>query len=195
MNIVLSSKVFGDDIATKKLKDIIDKNFNKLRVLLIATPCLPYGPEKYLNELLEHGFCKENIIVFNHEDAANYKNLNIDIVYVTGGNTFTGLKLIKECGFDKEIVNYINKNIIYIGRSAGAHLITKNIEHILDFDSNDVGLCDYNALGILDGILICHYDNTREEVYKRLLKNGKYNVYKLTNQEILHITDGGIERL
>ena len=195
MNIILSSKVFGDDIATKKLKDVINKNFNELRILLIATPCLPYGPEKYLNELLECGFNNENIIVFDYNDATNYKNLDIDLVYVTGGNTFTGLKLIKECGFDKEIVNYINKNIIYLGRSAGSHLITKNIEHILEFDSNDVGLCDYNALGILDGILICHYDNTREDSYKRLLKNGKYNVYTLTNQEILHITDDGIEKI
>ena len=195
MNVILSSKAFGDDIATNKLKNLINKNFNELRVLLIATPCLPYGPEKYLNELIERGFDKENIIVFAHEDATNYKNLDIDIVYVTGGNTFTGLKLIKECGFDKEIVNYINNNIIYIGRSAGSHLITKNIEHILDFDSNDVEIDDYNALGILDGILICHYDNTREEVYKRLLKNGKYNVYTLTNQEILHMTDAGIEKI
>ena len=41
MNILLSSKVFGDDIATKKIKHIIKKSFNELKVLLISTPCIP----------------------------------------------------------------------------------------------------------------------------------------------------------
>jgi peptidase E len=195
MNIILSSKVFGDDIATKKIKHIIEKNFNELKVLLISTPCIPYGPEKYLNELLKCGFKEENIIIFDYKNAFKYNNLDIDVIYATGGNTFTGLKLIKECGFDKKIVNYINNNIMYIGRSAGAHLITKNVEHVLEFDSNDVGLSDYNALGIFDGILICHFDKTREEVYNRLLENKQYNVYTLTNQELLHITNERIEKL
>lgn len=185
MNILLSSKVFGDDIATKKIKHIIEKNFNELKVLLISTPCIPYGPEKYLNELLKCGFKEENIIIFDYKNALKYNNLDIDIIYVIGGNTFTGLKLIKECGFDKEIVNYINN----------CKSQYKNVEHVLEFDSNDVGLSDYNALGIFDGILICHFDKTREEVYNRLLENKKYNVYTLTNQELLHITNERIEKL
>ena len=195
MNVILSSKIFGDDIATKKLKNIIDKNFDELKVLLISTPCIPYGPEKYLNELLEKGFKKENIIVFDYKNASNFKDLNIDIIYVTGGNTFTGLKLIKECGFDKEIIKYINNNVTYIGRSAGSHLVTKNVEHILEFDSNNVGLEDYNSIGLLDGILICHYDKSREEIYNKLLSNGKYNVYTLTNHELLHITNSKVEKI
>jgi aminoglycoside/choline kinase family phosphotransferase len=31
--------------------DNIDKDVSLLKVLLVATPCLPYGPEKYFNEL------------------------------------------------------------------------------------------------------------------------------------------------
>ncbi len=195
MNIILTSKAFGNESVTKKIKNILNREFNELKVLLVATPSLPYGPEKYLNELLESGFEKENIIIFDNKDADKYKNLDVDIVYVTGGNTFTGLKLIKKCGFDREIINYINKGIIYIGRSAGAHLITKNIEHLLAFDSNDVGLTDYNAIGLLDGILVCHYDKTREKIYNELLNNSKYNVYALTNQELLYINDKNIIKI
>ena len=156
---------------------------------------MPYGPEKYLNELLQNGFKKENITIFDHQNANYYKNINIDIIYVTGGNTFIGLKLIKDCGFDREILNYINNNVTYIGRSARAHLLTKNVEHVLEFDTNDIGLSNYEAFGILDGILICHYNNMRKVVYKKLLKNNKYNVYTLTNHEILYIKDNNINKI
>lgn len=189
MKIILTSKAFGDMEATSSIFSQINKDVSALKVLLIATPCLPYGPEKYLNELIACGFKSENIIVFDHEAADNCCDLDIDIVYVTGGNTFTGLKLIKDCNFDKEIIKYINNGVTYVGRSAGAHIATKNIRHVLEFDSNDIGTTDFEGLGLIDGILVCHYDDSREETYNRLIYEGEYNVYSLTNQEIL-VYDG-----
>lgn len=187
MKVILSSKVFGDIEATKKLKMVLDKKFCELKVLLIATPCLPYGPEKYMGELVNNGVKNENIIVFNHENSMNYANLDIDVVYVTGGNTFTGLKLLKESGFDSEIIKYLNNGVTYIGRSAGSHIASKNVEHVLEFDTNDIGLIDFNAIGLFDGILVCHYDSNRKICYDNLVNDNKYNVYKLTNQEIMII--------
>ena len=189
MRIILTSKAFGDNEATQSIFCQIDKDVSLLKVLLVATPCLPYGPEKYLNELIACGFNSENIIVFNYEAANDYCNLDIDVIYVTGGNTFTGLKLIKDCGFDKEIIKYVNKGVIYIGRSAGSHIASKNIEHVLEFDSNDIGTSDFDGLELIDGILVCHYDDSRKETYDRLIREKKYNVYSLTNQEIL-VYDG-----
>ena len=189
MKIILTSKTFGDMEATNSVFNQINKDVSLLKVLLVATPCLPYGPEKYLNELIACGFKSENIIIFNHEAANNYCGLNIDIVYVTGGNTFTGLKLIKDCNFDKEIIKYINNGVIYIGRSAGAHIATKDIRHVLEFDSNDIEITDFEGLGLIDGILVCHYDDNRKETYNRLIEEKEYNVYSLTNQEIL-VYDG-----
>jgi len=48
MKIILSSKVFGDLEATNKVRKCIGKSFEELKVLLIATPCLPYGPENII---------------------------------------------------------------------------------------------------------------------------------------------------
>ena len=189
MKIILTSKAFGDKEATQSIFSLMDKDVSLLKVLLVATPCLPYGPEKYLNELINCGFKSENIIVFNHEMANDYCNLDIDAIYVTGGNTFTGLKLIKECNFDKEIIKYINNGVTYIGRSAGSHIASRNIEHVLEFDSNDIGATDFDGLGLIDGILVCHYDDSRVETFNKLVSDKKYNVYSLTNQEIL-VYDG-----
>lgn len=162
--------------------------------MLIATPCLPYGPEKYYNELIANNFKKENIIVFDYKNTKDYEDLEIDLIYVTGGNTFTGLKLIKESKFDKQIKKYLEKGVIYLGRSAGAHITTKNIEHILNYDSNDVGLSDFTGLDLFDGILICHYCEDRINFYKQLVKENKYKVYSLTNQEILVIEDNIVNK-
>jgi dipeptidase E len=189
MKIILTSKAFGDKDATNNILNQINKKVSLLKVLLVATPCLPYSPEKYLNELIGYGFKKDNIIIFNHEEPNEYFDLDIDVVYVTGGNTFTGLKLIKDSGFDKEIIKYIEKGSIYIGRSAGAHIATNSIKHVLEFDSNDVGITDYDGLGLVDCILVCHYNDERKECYNRLIHENKYNIYSLTNQEIL-IYDG-----
>lgn len=189
MKVILTSKVFGDKQATDNFLDNIDKDISLLKVLLVATPCLPYGPEKYFNELIACGIKRENVVIFNHEEPRKYCDLDIDIVYVTGGNTFTGLKLVKDSGFDKEIIKYVNNGVIYVGRSAGAHIATKNIKHVLEFDLNEIGTTDYEGIGLVDGILVCHYNAEREGCYNRLINENKYNVYSLTNQEIL-VYDG-----
>ena len=89
---------------------------------------------------MNSGFSKENIIIFDENKVDDFKNLDIDVIYTCGGNTFTLLKLIKDCGFDKEIKKYVENGVIYIGRSAGSHLVSKNIEHVLPFDDNYIGL-------------------------------------------------------
>ena len=170
MKLILSSQIFGDVDATTNAFKEIKKDVSKLKILLIATPCLPFGPERDIVELLEWGFKRENIIVFNPWEKDKFSNLDIDIVYVTGGNTFTGLKVIKDTSFDKDIINYVNNGVLYIGKSAGAHIATKNIEHILEYDENEIGTHHFEGLGLMDGILVCHYSKDRQKTYERLLK-------------------------
>lgn len=106
-----------------------------------------------------------------------------------GGNTFTLLKLIKEYKFDKQLIEYIKKGVIYIGRSAGTHLMTKNIKHVLSFDDNYIGLEEFDGLGIFDGIVFCHYSDERKKYYEEAILDGKYNVYKITNDEMIVIDE------
>ena len=193
MKIILSSKVFGNAIATNKLKENVELNSNTSKVLFIPTALGDEFPcDKYFYELLSFGFKKENIIIFNEKEAEKYINLNINVIYISGGNTFTLVKLIKECGFDKEIRKYIELGVPCICRSAGTHLMTKNITHVLNFDENKIGLTDFEAMGIFDGIIFCHYDKNREKFYKKSLNDNQYNVYKITDEEIIIIDDNGI---
>lgn len=112
-----------------------------------------------------------------------------------GGNTFTLVKLINECGFVAEIIEYLRKGVVYVGRSAGTHLATKNIEHVLSFDENKIGLENYDAIGLFDGIIFCHYNESREKCYYEAIKKGKFNVYKITDEEMIVYENGQLSIL
>jgi peptidase E len=191
MKLFLTSKAFGNSVLKKKILSQLKKDVGIIKLLLIPTALSgTYPPDKYINELLVSGFTKDNIIIFDENNCKDYCNLDIDIIYVCGGNTFTLVKLINECGFGSEIVKYLSRDIIYIGRSAGTHLVTRNVQHVLPFDDNKIGLENFDALGIFDGIIFCHYDESREEYYSQAIKKEKYNVYKITNEEMI-IYDNG----
>ena len=54
-----------------------------------------------------------------------------DFIYVTGGNTFFLLQELKKAGADKLIKEQISAGKIYIGESAGAMILSPNIEYVI----------------------------------------------------------------
>lgn len=200
MKLILSSCDFINDNSRKVINDNVDVANSK--VLFIpnekATKEL-INSDKYYKRLYKDGFTENNIYIFDEENANQFINLDIDVIYVGGGNTFATLKKIKDCGFDKYIINYINNGVIYIGGSCGAHIVTKNIEHLLDLDNNYCNLDDYKGLGLLDGIIIPHFNEVdyepekRMELYNKLITENKYKVYTLTNSESIIVNNDIIE--
>ena len=200
MKLILSSCDFINDNSRKVINDNVDVANSK--VLFIpnekATKEL-INSDKYYKRLYKDGFTENNIYIFDEENANQFINLDIDVIYVGGGNTFATLKKIKDCGFDKYIINYINNGVIYIGGSCGAHIVTKNIEHLLDLDNNYCNLDDYNGLGLLDGIIIPHFNEVdyepekRMELYNKLITENKNKVYTLTNSESIIVNNDIIE--
>ena len=200
MKLILSSCDFINDNSRKVINDNVD--VENYKVLFIpnekATKEL-INSDKYYKRLYKDGFTENNIYIFDEENANQFINLDIDVIYVGGGNTFATLKKIKDCGFDKYIINYINNGVIYIGGSCGAHIVTKNIEHLLDLDNNYCNLDDYNGLGLLDGIIIPHFNEVdyepekRIKLYNKLITENKNKVYTLTNSESIIVNNDIIE--
>ena len=202
MKMILSSCDFINKNSKNTILKNIEKDLSECKVLFIpnekATSEKIYS-DKYYNRLCDNCFInKEKIYIFDENAVEKFINLDIDLLYVCGGNTFATLKKIKDSGFDKHIINYIKNGVIYIGGSCGAHIVTKNIEHLISFDDNYCNLKEFDALGLFDGIIIPHcgaeeYNPIKtEELYNLLVKQNKYNVYKLTNDESLVITDNEI---
>ena len=103
MKLILSSLDFHNEISRQAIIDNMDKPLEDCRLLFIpnekADDQRIYS-NKYYNRLKKLGFSKENIYVFDDKKASNFVNLDIDLIYVGGGNTFATLKKLRDCGFD-----------------------------------------------------------------------------------------------
>jgi len=186
MKLILSSCDFRNDMSRQMIMDNLDKPINQCKLLFIPNEKATYElihSDLYYLRMEEFGFIGENVTVFDYYNADEFSDLNIDVVYISGGNTFKTMKRIKDCGFDKEIIKYVKNGAIYIGGSAGAHIASKNIEHVSAFDSVAEGMTDFSGLGLFDGIFICHYTDDRKVIYDELKSQGKYNVIALRNDE------------
>ena len=189
MKLILSSCDFNNYDSKNVIIENLCKPISECRVLYFPNEKVTLEKIKsgeYEDRVSAFGFQKENIYVANYFDPFPFFNLDIDVIYISGGNTFGTMKLIRDSGFDKAIVNYVQSGVIYVGGSAGAHIVTADISHVEKYDKDTFGLTDFSGLGLFDGILICHYNEERKADFDFLNFIGKYCVMTLKdNQSIV----------
>ena len=131
MRLILSSCDFHNDQSRRRIFDNLGAAAENCRILFI--PNEKATPEKlesgrYVGWLERWGFRRPHILVFDHRDPAAYAGLDLDALYIGGGNTFSQLARLRACGFDREVIRYARRGVTYIGGCAGAHIATKNVE-------------------------------------------------------------------
>lgn len=193
MKLILSSCDFRNDNARKTIIDNLSKPISQCKLLYIPNEKATFETihsDRYYLRMEEFGFLRNNVYVFDYYNSDEFLNLDIDVLYISGGNTFATLDRLRNCNFESEIIRYIKNGVIYIGGSAGAHIASQNIEHVSAFDPVPEGMTEFSGLGLFDGILICHYTEERKDLYDRLKADGKYKIYALTNDDSLVVCSG-----
>ena len=188
MKLILSSCDFRNEKSKKTIIDNLSKPIDQCKLLFIPNEKATHEAihsEKYFLRMQEFGFTKDNIAVFDYYNEQQFINLDLDIIYISGGNTFATLKRIKDCGFDKEIIRYVRSGVLYIGGSAGSHIATQSVAHIAAFDPIPDGMTDFKGLGLFDGIIFCHYTEEHKALYDKLKSEGKYKVFALRDEDSL----------
>ena len=110
MNIILTSTGLESVVTLEKITSVINKDFRNLKMLVIPVARkYEYNKQKYLNDYINLGFKKENIYFFDDENPEMFRNLNIDLIYVCGGNTFLLQKCLQESDFQKDIIEYVRQ--------------------------------------------------------------------------------------
>lgn len=192
MHLILSSCDFSNAASRRIILENLPKPIEQCRVLFIPNEKATsekIRSGKYHKWMEDRGFSRENISVFDPAVADKFSGLDLDVIYVSGGNTFQILQKLRTCGFDREITRYVKSGVTYIGGSAGAHLVTRNLAHVALYDPVPTGMADFSALGLFDGILVCHYASERRAQYDALRAEGKYKVYILSDEDSIVINE------
>lgn len=188
MRLILSSCDFGNEKSRQVILDNLPKPIEECRLLFIPNENATHEAiksGKYHKRMANRGFSIENVYIFDSQEAEKYRGLDIDVIYISGGNTFATLQKLRDCNFDKEIIKYIKAGVTYIGGSAGAHIASASIAHVAVWDKIPSGFVNLKGLGLFDGIFICHFSPDRQECYEELKEISKHRIYTLTDDEWL----------
>ena len=166
-------------------EDIAKKFGLKGRLVFITTASEP-KPKKDLewqdddkNALVKSGFDVFDYTITDKKEEEIRKDLkDVDIIYVSGGNTFYLLEKIKESHFDKIVKDFIAKGKIYIGTSAGSIVAGPDIfpAYYLDSAKEAKNLKDYKGMGLVDFTVLPHWGS--EHFRERYLEQRLEHVYK-----------------
>jgi len=190
MKLILSSCDFRNEKSAQEIINNLGKPIGQCRLLFFPNEKATYEKihsRKYCDRMEEFGFNKENVYVFDYFNPDLFLGLDIDTIYISGGNTFLTLQRIRDARFDKEIVRYVRSGVTYIGGSAGAHIASMNIEHVAAFDPLPDGFTDFRGLGLFNGIFVCHFTEARKPLFDKLKTESKYPVYALTDEDSIII--------
>lgn len=141
--------------------------------------------EKYGLDIVELDIKNKN------EEEIRKTIVGADIVLVAGGDTFYLMEKLKESGADKVIKDFIKKNGIYIGSSAGSIICCPTIEGAEEFDNPNLakGLDNFDGMGVFKDVIIPHAQ--KEKYFERIrstterLESKGYKVYPLTDDDVL----------
>ncbi len=84
-----------------------------------------------------------------------------DFIYITGGNTFFLLQELRKSGADKIIIEQVEYGKVYIGESAGAMVVSPDVEfaQMMDSVKKAPELVGFHGLGIVEFYPVPHHTN------------------------------------
>lgn len=149
-----------------------------------------YYFEEFSERFGRFGFTNLHLLHLDRQVSASKieRALSSDLIYLSGGNTFYFLDSMHRTKFLPKLHEFVEKGGILAGNSAGAIIMTPEISTASypedDRDENDVGLEDWDALGLVNFEYYPHYDHSR--YYKRVLTRASME----SPHVIYAVTDG-----
>lgn len=185
----------------KNLLELVSKD--KVRMTFI--PACSYHGQEDFQDIIDQ-FRPLGVKKFLRWDIDRpYSNLvrrtafDSDIIYLGGGNTYYFLKFLKKEGLVTEFRKWVRDGGILCGMSAGAILLTKNIETAgfpdFDKDDNDEGIKNFNSLDLVEFSFFPHYKNSKryDSELNKYSKSNEVPVYACPDGSGIVITGNEIK--
>lgn len=174
MKLYLSSFKLGNKIEV--LKDWIKSNENKIALIPNSRDLKEKNEEEkekilgYAKLLQDIGFDVEIIDLkdfFDNKKELNNEMKRFSAFCVVGGNVFVLRAAMYLSGFDKFLIENKNKNLLYIGWSAGSCVLSKSLKGLNLVDEpinpyNNDGVI-YEGVGFLEKLFVPHYKSNHKE--------------------------------
>ncbi|MFH0873951.1 MAG: Type 1 glutamine amidotransferase-like domain-containing protein [Candidatus Komeilibacteria bacterium] len=177
----------------------LTKPINQMKIAWIVTASKGVTDLSYLDRhrerMNELGYDYEKIDI-DGKNESELRDLlkNKDLVFVEGGNSFYLLKAIRQSHFDIVIRDLIDHGVVYIGSSAGAYVACPTIEMSAwrhDRYSH-YDLKDLTGMGLVPFIVTVHYDPKSKEILREKIRESKYPVKVLTDDQAMLVQDEAI---
>jgi len=135
-----------------------------------------------------------------HEKEIKSKIESNDFIYITGGNTFFLLQELQRTGADKIIAKEVNAGKLYIGESAGAMVVSKNIEYAKKMDSvkKAPDLKGFDALDLVEFYPVPHFGTAPfKKVTQSMVDaySGTLNLLPINNQQAISVCGSEVKIL
>lgn len=201
MKLLLTSAGIRNNSIAHALKQLVGKDVSAVKVGLIPTAAnVEEGSKDWfvrqLTSLQKYGFGWIDIIDISVEEVDWQKRLEgVDVIFMSGGNTFYLLEQIRKTGFDKWLINNLDTKV-YVGVSAGSIVATPNIAvaGIDDGDENRNNLQDLQGLSLVNIELSPHTNgdvsHEANRAYSETIEN---ELIGLDDESALLVTDDSFE--
>lgn len=197
MEILLMSYLAGTKNITKKyLSKMIS---NKIVFIPTAGNVEPYTG--YIDEGIEMlkslGYEVEILDITKFDETyLKDKFLKTECICLSGGNTFYLLQEIKRKNLVEVLLKRIKEGLFYIGESAGAIIMSENIEYSQMMDDKSIAseLDDYTGVNVFDHYVLPHIgEYPFEESTQKILENyqDKISLVAINNSEAILVNDSG----
>ena len=160
----------GDDKENLHLDHAFIKLLGKKNPVVTLIPSSSYLSEQEFRSFVRH-YSKFKITRFIHFpvdvpfDKILFKEvMRSDAIHLGGGNTFYFLNALRKAKLIPELIKFVERGGVLTGLSAGAILMTENIEMAaypeFDRDENLVKIKNLKSLNLLDFAFFPHFKNS-----------------------------------
>ena len=185
----------GMNVSGEILK-ILPKPPSQIKLAHVIDAAKPLKKKNYMfkdkRKMEEVGFQVEDILIGDKNDT-DLRNIleDKDIIYVQGGNPFYLLQQVRKSRFGRVVKELIGRGVIYIGASAGTYLVCPTIEMAFwkGEKRSTYGITDFRGLGLVPFLVTVHYEPKYETLVKEGMRQAKYPVKILTDDQAILVTD------
>ena len=175
-------------------KDIAEQIGKGLKTVFITTASETEGPDlEWLHNdrrgLEDAGFDLFDYTITGKSSEQLEKDLkDIDVVYLSGGNTFYLLLQSRKSGFDKFDRKFMDNGGIYIGTSAGSIVAATDIyvARRLEIKAYEDQLKTFEAFGLVDFVVFPHWGS---EYFKDTYLDERIENAYVEGNKIILLTD------